>query len=463
MQLDVDFISKVLGNAQMQNGPFPQESSFSVDTRSLQKGDVFVALQGGQVDGHDFILEALKKGASGFILSNVKKTELLQKFGQELSQKHLLFVDDTLQALIDLAKNWRSQFTYPVIGVTGSVGKTTTKEMIRNILKLTDMDYVVSFGNQNSLIGVSLNILKMRAHHQVAVFEVGISTRGSMQQLAELLRPTYAVIVKVGHGHMEGLGDLSSVAQEKRSIFSCFADRDIGVINGDQAELSKISYPHPVIRFGLKTTNQVQARKIVVANNNTTFVAKIYNEKYSVILPTCNQARVLNALAAITVGYILKIPNEILIKGVEQPVLVQGRFQIISHPSGTVLINDAYNSNPDSAKASLLALNSYETDKSKVVVLGDMLELGVDSAFWHRQLGRFLNKVSNLHHVILIGSHVQSTQQALPLNIKSTLFATYQDAHSLLKTMILEENRVFLFKGSNSMGLCNLVDSVRDI
>lgn len=463
MHLDVDFISKVLVSAQIHNGAFPQDSLFSVDTRTLQKGDVFVALKGERVDGHDFIEQALEKDVSGLILANDRKNELLKKFGSRLLEKHLLFVDDTLQALVDLAKNWRAQFTYPVVAITGSVGKTTTKEMVRNILKLTDKNYLVSFGNQNTLVGISLNILKMRPFHHVAIFEVGIGKRGVMTHLADLLRPTFSVITKIGYSHMEGLGDLSSVAHEKREVFSRFSDSDIGVINGDQQELSHISYSHPVVRFGYKTTNQIQARKVVIDHNVTTFIAKIYDKKYPVALQGCHQARITNALAAITVGYLLQIPNELLIQGVEMPIVVNGRFQVIEHSSGSVLINDGYNANPDSVKAALLAFEAYQTDKQKIVVFGDMLELGIDSQFWHRQIGRFLSKITNLHHVVLIGSLVEATQKTLPLGVKSTLFATSQEAFDFLKNMLLEKNKVFLFKGSNSVKLSGLVEQLRDL
>ena len=463
MQLDADFISKVLGGIHTQSALFLQDSLFSVDTRTLQKGDVFVALKGARVDGHDYLKEALQKDASGFILSNDKKESILHTYGKELSNKYVLFVDDTLKALVDLARSWRNQFTYPVIGITGSVGKTTTKEMVRNILKLTDLPHIVSFGNQNSLIGVSLNLLRMRAHHKVAVFEMGISKRGGMKDLAALVRPTYAVIIKVGHSHMAGLGDINSIAQEKRNIFSCFSDQDVGVVNGDQVELSDVSYPHPIIRFGCKTTNQIQARKIVVANNTISFVAKIYNQRYTVVLPGCLEGLVTNALAAITIGYILKIPNEILIKGVEQLVTVTGRFQVLPHSSGSVLIHDAYNSSPDSAKASLLAFNAYQTEKQKVVVLGDMLELGIDSVFWHRQLGRFLRKVSGLQQVILVGKEVEATKKTIPLGIKVKLFSTADESFDYLKDILLQKDKVILFKGSNGVKIADLVEKLRDI
>lgn len=463
MQLNVDFILKVLENVSMHNGPFPQDSIFSVDTRTLQKGDVFVALQGEHVDGHDFIEEALAKDVSGLIISVRKKGELFEKFGKQLTSKHLLVVQDPLEALLLLAKNWRSQFSYPVIAITGSVGKTTTKEMVRNILKLTDKKFIVSFGNQNTLVGVALNILKMRVDHDVAVFEVGIGKRGAMKKIAELLCPTYAVITKVGYGHMEGLGDISSVAHEKRDVFSCFSDRSIGVINGDQEELSDVSYIHPVIRFGYKTTNQIQARKIVVAQNLTTFVAKIYDKKYPVVLQGCHEARISNALAAISVGKLLQIPHEVIIRGIEQPVVIVGRFQIIPSSSGSVLIHDGYNANPDSTKAALLALQAYQTDKQKIVVLGDMLELGINSIFWHRQIGRFFSKVTGVQHVVLIGDQVVASQKTLPLGMKSTLFSKASDALELLKNMLLEKNKVILFKGSNSIKLSSLVEQLRDL
>jgi len=420
-------------------------------------------LPGERVDGHDFISQALHAGASGFMLSLSKKAELLQTYKKEFENKTILFVPDTYQALIDMASAWRSQFTYPVVAITGSVGKTTTKEMVRNILKLTDRKYIVSSGNQNTLIGVSMNILKMRHDHQAAVFELGIANRGSMKKLVELLRPTYSLITAIGHGHMEGLGDLDSVAREKREIFSCFTDRDIGIINGDQPEIANISYIHPVIRFGKKTSNQIQARKIVCENNTISFNVKIYNQKYPVALPSCNQARVMNALAAMSIGYLLNIPNETLIKGVEQPVVVAGRFQLLPHHSGCMIIHDGYNSNPDSAKASLIAFENYQTDKKKVVVLGDMLELGIESSFWHRQLGRLLHHITDLSHVVLIGKQIEWTKKTLPIGMKSSVFATADEAFELLKSMLLQKDKVFLFKASTRLSFPILLKITRGL
>lgn len=457
MQLDAHFIAPILKNASFHNDSFSINTSVSVDTRTLQKGDIFVALQGEHVDGHDFIQQALERGASGFILAHAKKDFLLKKFGDKLFEKQLLFVQDTTKALIDLATHWRSQFNYPVVAITGSVGKTTTKEMVHNILKLTKQPFLVSSGNQNTLIGVSLNMLKMKPEHHVAVFEIGIGKKGAMKDLAKLLRPTYGLITKIGHGHLQGLGNLSSISHEKRELFSFFTLDQIGVINGDQKELTSLSYHHPIIRFGYKTSNHIQARKVKIQQNITSFIAKIYHQKYPVILQGCNHARVENALAAISIGHLLKIPHEILIKGIEQSITIEGRFQIIPHASGSIFINDSYNANPESMKASLLAFQAYQTNLPKIVVIGDMLELGKDTSFWHRQLGKLLNNITHLSFVILIGDQVQATKKTLSLGIKSKHFMTVDQATIFLKDMLLEKNALFLFKGSHSVGLSDLV------
>lgn len=462
MHIDADFVLKVLPHTLIQ-GSLPVNANFSVDTRTIQKGDVFVALIGQQVDGHNFIDQALEHGASGFILQASQQEKILAKYQKAFENKAVLFVDDTMQALTQLAYAWRSKFSYPVVAITGSVGKTTTKEMVRNILKQTMKKYLVSSGNQNTLIGVSLNILNMRPEHDVAVFEVGIGQVGSMKKIIELLRPTFAIITYVGHSHTQGLGDVAHVAREKREIFSKFSESDIGLINGDQPELTDVSYIHPVIRFGKKTTNQIQARKIVFQQNSVSFIAKIYQKKYLVVLPSCNQVRVTNALAAIAIGKVLGIPDEILIKGVEQPAVVPGRFQVLPHPSGSVLIHDAYNSNPESVKASLLAFDRYQTTLKKVVILGDMMELGDQTVFWHRQLGRMIGKVSNVACVILIGKYVQHTKKTLPIGVKTYCFANIDEAYEQLKSMLLQKDKVFLCKASHSLRFAELIQRLQEV
>jgi UDP-N-acetylmuramoyl-tripeptide--D-alanyl-D-alanine ligase len=458
MQLDKEFVKKALSNAQMINGDFSPNSSFSVDTRTLQPGDVFVALQGQQSDGHQFIGDALAKKASGLLVAQHKRAEIENTYGSALQLVKILYVEDTLVALVNLAKEWRSKFTYPVVGITGSVGKTSTKEMIANILRTTGEPFYVSYGNQNTIIGVALNILKMRPGYQAAIFEVGISDRGSMAKIADMLRPTYALITVIGHAHMQGLGTLHDVAAEKRAIFSCFSDANIGIINGDQDVLASISYAYPVLKFGFKTSNQIQARKISIKNNVITFVAKIYKKKYSIILQGSHEGAVLNALGAISIAHMINIPIDVAIEGVQKPLAVQGRFEFCHTDNHGVFINDSYNANPESVKAGLLAFNAYESDLSRVIILGDMLELGADSAFWHRQIGRFLRKISGVKHIVLIGTMIQWTKKTAPLGLAIEYFETWQQALPSIKKVTNSKTITFV-KASSGVGLQNIIDA----
>lgn len=458
MQLDNEFVKSTLTTAQMINGDFTPNSSFSVDTRTLQPGDVFVALQGKQCDGHEYIKEALAKKASGLILAQSKRAEIEALYGSTLQSVKILYVEDTLAALVNLAKEWRSKFAYPVVAITGSVGKTSTKEMVANILRTSGEPFYVAHGNQNTIIGVAINILKLKPGLKAAIFEVGISERGSMSKIADMLRPTYALITGVGHAHMQGLGSLVDVATEKRAVFSCFSAENIGIVNGDQDIIAGISYPYPVLKFGLKTCNQIQARKVSIKNNVISFVAKVYKKKYSILMQGSHEGTVRNALAALAIAHMIEIPTDIAIEGVQKPIAVQGRFEHCQTVDHGVIINDSYNANPESLKAGLLAFNAYETDLNRYLVLGDMLDLGQESAFWHRQIGRFLRKISGIKHVILIGTMVQWIKKTAPIGMNIEIFETWQQALPTIEKLTTPSTITFI-KASRGVGLQNIVDA----
>lgn len=460
MRFDEHFLRGALPDAVLIDNHFPQEISFAVDTRTMQEGDIFIALSGAATDGHCYIEDALKKGAAGVMLALNKQTLLKDLDASLLKKKLIIVVPDTLQALIRLAMAWRDQYTYPVIGITGSVGKTSTKEMIVNICKAAGLEYLASRGNQNTRIGISLNILRMRKKHQVAIFEVGISKRGEMAELVRILKPTSAVITSIAHCHMEGLGSLADIVTEKRNIFKYFNEESIGIINGDISMLSDVAYAHPVIKFGLKTTNQVQARKIAAYDGKISCVFRIYKERYPVTLPYAHLGMVHNALAASAVAHLLGIPSAYILKGIQEPLYIPGRFEKrpLSNKKGFI-INDAYNANPESMKSSLLAFEAIKNSGRKIAIIGDMLELGQNAPFWHRQIGRFMRKVKSLDHVILVGSLVEWTQKTLPVGITCDIVPDCQAAIEALKKQ-LDQDVLILVKGSNGMKLSNLVDAV---
>ncbi len=461
MHFNKQFVKNTLPKAEILFDTFPDDAIFSIDSRTIKKGEIFVAIKGNRSDGHQFLNDVINKDAAGLIINASMKDTLNNIDQKKLINKLIIVVDDTLIALRRLATAWRAQFNYPVIGITGSVGKTSTKEMIDNILKLHGLNALASFGNQNSLIGVPLNILKMRKDHKVAIFELGITKRGEMASLVEMVKPTIGIITSIGHSHMEGLGSLNDIATEKREIFKFFKETNIGIINGDQNSISQIGYNHPVIKFGSKITNQIQARKIRVLSSQVNFVLKIYKKKYNISLNSNHVGSVFNALAATSVSSLLDVPHETIIKGIQQPVKVNGRFEQKNLKIGTgKLIDDCYNAGPESVKAALHAFEKIETKSQKILVFGDMYELGADSAFWHRQVGRFLRKVPSLNYLILVGEQVKFTKLTAPLNLNIEIVQNWQEAVISLEKRVLSKESLVLVKGSTrgyTAGLVNLV------
>jgi UDP-N-acetylmuramoyl-tripeptide--D-alanyl-D-alanine ligase len=462
MILNKNFIQSVLSSCLLPYKDSAEVNEFSVDSRTLKSGDFFVALRGSHHDGHSFVSDVVTKGAVGCMIQKGSEN-CLDAIAHEVRNKLcVIVVPDTKKALGELASAWRNQFTYPVACVTGSVGKTTVKNLISLMLDSAGISHVASKANQNSYIGLCLNILKMSAEHKAAVFECGITRRGEMRKLVEIVRPTVGVITNIGHSHMEGLGSLTDIAAEKRTLFSLFNENNIGIVNGDQALLASVGYPHPTVKFGTKTTNQIQARKISVKDGKVSFALKVYNDKALITLHDPHKGMIFNVLAAASCAYILGCSFSSIVKALELYKAETGRFEkvSISGAYGTV-INDAYNASPESMKEALLALQSYQADGDKIAVLGDMLELGMHSAFWHRQLGRFLRKVPSLKEVILVGKEVEWTKKTLPVSIKSEHVATWDIALEKVK-QLKNSKQVILVKGSRGMQLDNVVKGLAE-
>lgn len=457
MRLDEHFLQNALPEISFLYKVFPEDMNFCIDSRKLEKGDIFIALEGAKFDGHDFVAEVVKKGAAGLIIAHNKKHCLEKIPKTTLNNMLVIVVADTRTALLTLAKEWRSQFSYPVVCITGSVGKTSTKEMLCNILDVHGTLYTASAGNHNTALGLALSILAMREEHKVAIFELGINKRGEMAQLTAMAQPSMALITCIGHAHMEGLGSIADIAAEKRDIFSLFKEDNIGVINGDQPLLAQVSYSHPVVKFGSKTTNQIQARKIHYGSEHASLILKLYGEKFRIVLKTNHNGAVFNALAAISLAHLLKVPSQTIVDAIQMPLVVAGRFEQRPLKNGHgIMINDCYNASPESMKAALLALQKITTQSKKVAVLGDMGELGINGPFWHRQLGRFLRKVPTLQKVILVGSLVEWTKKTVPVGLLVEHAANWQEAASLLAKAT--DNSLILVKGSRALELDKLVD-----
>lgn len=438
---------------------------FEVDSRTIEKDYAFVALEGQRVDGHDFLQQALINGANVLII-NKNKQNFLEKISQNLlKDKLVILVDDTLQSLIQLAKSWRHKFDYPVVGITGSIGKTSTKKMLETILQVAKFPAYVSYKNQNTIIGLSLNILNMRAEHKAAIFELGINNVGEMEQLVDVLRPTFGLITYIAHAHMQGLGKIANVASEKRKIFTYFAPDNIGAVCGDLPLLANAYYTHPVIRFGTKTKNQVQARMIkILPDNSISFVLKLYGQKVRVKLNGNNPGFINNALAASTLAHLLNIPISDIVKGLESFKGFDNRFERKKITKGHgEFISDCYNASPESMKAAILAFEQIKTLNNKIAILGEMKELGESELFWHRQIGRVLSKALSLSHLILVGKNARLMAKKAPITIKINFADDWVQAKEILSNILSdnkEKESLVLVKASHSVGLEKIVDDL---
>lgn len=457
MRLTEVFLNKIIPNSQIFSGELLDEITFALDSRTITEDELFVPTKGERVDGHDYLEQALIKGKGAFVAYSQK--ELLNALDPSVYEnKIIILVDNPEKAFIDLATAWRLQFTYPLIGITGSIGKTSTKSLLTSIMEKAELKVFTSYGNQNTLLGIALNMAHLSDEYEMAIFEVGINTRGEMETIVSHLQPTTALITCVAHCHMEGLGNLSSIASEKRKIFSYFTEKSIGIINGDQPQLSGVGYAHPVIKFGLKTTNQIQARRIKPSDFSTDFTLKIYGNKYPVTIPGNHQGMMNNILAAVSMATYMDIAPDVIISAIQSPFLPARRYEScpLKNYNG-VMIDDAYNASPESVKAALLALQSLKTKGKKIAVLGDMLELGQNSPFWHRQIGRFLRKVPSLKRLILVGKQVEWIHKTAPIGIEITVVPSWEDAINSLKNSLGDDSTV-LVKGSLGINLSKLVE-----
>jgi UDP-N-acetylmuramoyl-tripeptide--D-alanyl-D-alanine ligase len=434
----------------------------SIDTRTLVPGQLFIAMKGEHSDGHDFLAEAVRKGAKA-ILIDISKKDLLKKIDESLLENvFIIMVSDVLRALVGLAKAWRNQFSYPVVGVTGSVGKTSTKEMIHSILNEAKIKACVSYGNQNTLVGLCINILRMEETHEVAVLEVGISQKGEMDKKVEILRPTMGVITFIGHSHIDGLGTVPEIVKEKKKLFKLLCEGEVGIICGDQPPLDR-SFTHPVVRFGQRMKNQVQARKLKIfpgesGHPKISFILKLYKEKSPVVLKINHKGYVYNALAASSVAHQLKIPITKIVAGLENYNGFKGRFErrCLKNNFGW-LIDDCYNANPESMREALLAVQDVSVSGSKIAVLGDMFELGEKEEFWHRQIGRVLGRTLSIKEIILVGDLAKHIGKTAPISTKIEYASGWKEAAEKLQSK-LSGNDLVLVKASHAMSLENLVE-----
>ncbi|MCE3237616.1 MAG: murF [Gammaproteobacteria bacterium] len=419
----------------------------SIDSRTLHPGNLFIAIQGEKLDGHDFVAEAAQKGASAALVSRLIDSPLPQ-----------IQVPDTIDALGKLSTHWRQRFTIPFIGVTGSNGKTTLKNMIAAILRAASHNnpekVLATQGNFNNHIGLPLNLLRLNANHRYAVIEMGMNHFGEIAYLSQLVKPLQvAVITNAAEAHLEGVQNIAGVARAKGEIFLGLEKNGIAILNSDDTHFSywhDLVKEHSVLSFGLKNPSDITA----TIKQHSSIQLHTPQGNIDVLLPLLGTHNRMNALAATAATLAIHIDLETIKKGLEQVVPAPGRMQESFLPSGTRVINDTYNANPFSLQAAINTLATFPG--TRILILGDMKELGPDEKKLHSQAGEKI-RTAGIQYLFTLGELSKSATEAFGEGAEH--FTEYNTLVSALQPYLTSDHTL-LIKGSRSMRMERIINTI---
>ncbi len=440
------------------------------DSRAVRKGDLFVALKGDRFDGHHFVDGAFKQGAKGVVIEAASadgvdvRRRLRASAAIRGSEPLVVKVKDSLRAYQDLATFHRRRFDIPVIAVTGSNGKTTTKEMVGKALSQR-WRLLQTVGNLNNRIGLPQTVLRLTASHQVAVLELGVDAEGQTSRLANVARPTIGIITNVGRDHLEFFGDVDGSARAKAELLAALPDDGALILNADDP------YYHffrrrarcSVVSFGLRRQADVRGSEIRQQGKRMEFRLHVTGRQraHRLSLAVPGTHNVSNALAAVAVGHVLGLSVAKIAEGLSRVRPVAMRSHVCSR-RGLTIIQDCYNANPDSMKAAVTLLKNLGETKRTIAVLGDMLELGEDARTLHREVGAHVadRRISFLIACGALGKEIARGAAArgmAPSRIVET--QRVREAASVLRALA-EPGDVVLLKASRGMKMEAVLDAL---
>ena len=433
-----------------------------LDSRKVTEGCVFVATPGERVDGHKFIADVFEKGAS-LVIGSKAVEELTSEYG--FDQDKLLayvVVEDAFKALVAIATYYRQKLTIPVVGITGSVGKTSTKEFVAGVLS-AKYKVLKTEGNYNNEIGVPLTLLRINSEHEAAVIEMGISDFGEMHRLSQMVKPSVCLMTNIGHCHLENLGDRDGVLRAKSEIFDFMQEDGYICLNIEDDKLSAISEIkgkkpyffgfHPCFSY----MENVESKGLW----GSEATLHIDGESLPVTIPLPGNHMVLNAAAGACVGKLLGLTAEEIKKGIASVTPVSGRNNLIRTKDYTV-IDDCYNANPASMRSSIDLLKIADT--MKVAILGDMFELGETSDALHEGVGTYAAE-AELDKVICVGENSAHMYEAAKKAAPSQCDVIYfKDRESILQSLeadrksLVPDGCTVLLKASHGMQFGQILD-----
>ncbi|UFJ43159.1 UDP-N-acetylmuramoyl-tripeptide--D-alanyl-D-alanine ligase [Brevibacillus humidisoli] len=430
-------------------------TSVHFDSRQLEKGGLFIPVV-GERDGHDFFHHAVEKGAAAAFISDEAKIpkELPEDFG-------LILVNDTVRAFEKWAGKYRKQYSLPFIAVTGSNGKTTTKDITAHLLA-DWMSVYKTYKSFNNHLGVPYSLLQIEEGHQVAVLELGMNHAGEIDRLASLVQPKISIITNIGDAHIEYFGSRRKIALAKAELLPHTATDGLVLLNGDSPYLSELThlYDGRTLFYSIQGPADLWAEKIETDEQGTSFVVCFASgESFPVSIPLFGKHNVSNALPAIAVARELGMDTAAIAKALSTVFISAMRFQVTPTASGTLVINDAYNANPTSMKAAIETFAEIFPQRKKVLVLGEMLELGAESPDLHAEVGAYADRYSeSLELLITIGEATRPLHNAYhgrKLHVPSKEAAT--DALDAIN----DAEHAVLFKASRGIRLETLAEHMQ--
>ncbi len=453
--LSVDKIAEVVGGKYIGPRGLKNDkiSSVSIDSREVEPGGLFVCVKGARVDGHDFAIRAVEERGALVCLAE-----------RELKTVPYIRVADTKKALQDLAAYYRRLFRIPVVGIVGSVGKTTAKELTARVLSRRFLTLKTP-ENLNNELGVPLTVLRLREEHEAAVVEMGISDFGEMRRLARIVRPDIVVFTSIGYCHLEKLGDLQGVLRAKSEVFEFMEPDSVAVLNGDDELLRSFDPGTRVVRYGAGPWNDVRAENVEnLGFNGVSCDICFDDERVFTLIPAFGSHIVYGALAAAAVGRILGDSGEEILRGIADYRPVGGRASV-TDTGYITLIDDCYNANPNSMAAAIRSLSSIRAlsgDHGKrVAILGDMKELGADSAHLHRLMGK-LAAECKIDSLVCCGEEAKNIYDAYLAagGEKARYYLRREDFTEDLNVTV-GRGDVVLVKASHSMGFEEIVSELK--
>lgn len=433
----------------------------STDTRTLKKGDLFFALKGPNFDGHKFLTTAKNKGAVGAVVDEAMSVDC--------GDFPLLPVRSPLRALGDLAGWYRSQFKIPVVAITGSAGKTTTKDLLSSILARS-RKVLATEGNLNNYIGLPQMIFRLDPEYGVAVLELGMNAPGQILRLAEISHPQVGVITNIGHAHLEFLETIEKVAEAKYELWKAMDNEGVAIVNLDDERIAELAERWSGEKITFSTTLEhadVLINLLETGANGKTECELLLRDEgaLKLSLPLIGVHNLYNVAAAAAAALALKVPAKEIVEGLKAPNLTPMRSEIFHFPPNRVIYNDAYNANPDAMEAALQCLMMMKGERTTVAVLGDMLELGPQSKDFHFDIGSLVAELK-IDYLFTLGQLAGLyARGAIESGMdKGKIFQcdSMENVMEKITPVIKNTDVIILVKGSRAMKMENIVVALKE-